>query len=279
MVKRIDGNRVHMLNRLVVRVFLSLLLLFVFSHSGWSQKFTLGARAGGNFNWAGFIDKDQKDTFSTKPIAGYSAAFQIGFPMKKKYDLLLEAGFTKRGRRLFFQSTQGGQWENRSSMSFLDATMLLRKSFPFQLGKNVPADWFFLVGPEVSYWSATKNGTIFVNGFEMHQYSVAFDQTRTGDYNIMYYEEPNRWLFGLVLGVGMKAPLKNNQRIAVDARFISGHTILSTKPGYMNILGFDDTMKTNMKSVNLSVTYFYDFDVIEGRKGKSTLKKKLKKSR
>jgi hypothetical protein len=35
----------------------------------------------------------------------------------------------------------------------------------------------------------------------------------------------------------------------------------------------------NLKVVSLSVAYTYDFDKVESRKGKSTLKKKLKRGR
>lgn len=239
-----------------------------------AQNFSLGVKAGGSINWAAFGDKDQKDTFGTKPILGYSAGFQIGFPLKNDYELMLEGGFSKEGRRITFNN---GSAENRSVFYFADATMLLRKNFKFQLRKNVPAQWFLTIGPEVSYWMKSSGRIIVAKpGFE---YNVVFNKPPDGSLTNMYYNDVNRWLFGLVLGAGFKAPLKRKQHIAAELRFISGHTYLGTRnSSTIAILGFDDTMLTNLKSVNLIVTYYFDFSVKESRKGKSTLKKKLKKS-
>ena len=38
-------------------------------------------------------------------------------------------------------------------------------------------------------------------------------------------------------------------------------------------------MRMNLKTVSLSVAYTYDFDKVEARKGKSTVKKRMKKGR
>jgi hypothetical protein len=84
----------------------------------------------------------------------------------------------------------------------------------------------------------------------------------------------------------MKAPLRNNTAVSVDLRFISRHTNLGSnkyqypvREWYASLLNYNDTMRMNMKVVSLSVAYTYDFDKKESRKGKSTLKKKLKKSK
>src|SRR5690606_38932895 len=100
----------------------------------------------------------------------------------------------------------------------------------------------------------------------------------------LYYNNANRMFFGLVLGAGIKAPLRNNSFISAELRFVSGHTNLGTnhydyhpRLWYASLLGYNDTLKMNLKVVSLTVAYTYDFDRIESRKGKSTLKKKLKK--
>jgi hypothetical protein len=264
--------------RKTAKVFFTFFILYpavLFSTVASAQNFSLGVKAGGSLNWAAFGDKGQKDTFDTKMIFGYSAGFQIGFPLKNNYELLTEGGFSREGRRITFNE---GKWENRSIFYFADATMLLRKNFPFQLRKNVPAQWFVTLGPEVSYWVKSKGRIIIEEpGFE---YNVVFNKPPDGNLKNMYYNDVNRWLFGLVLGVGVKAPLKRKQHIAAELRFISGHTYLGTRnSSTIAILTFDDTMLTNLKSINLVVTYYFDFSVQESRKGKSTLKKKLKKNR
>jgi hypothetical protein len=252
-------------------------LFFAISTEVYSQKFTLGLRAGGSANWVAFGEKIQKDTFNSKPILGYSGGFLVGFPLKKNYEFLAEGTFSRKGRRLMFNK---GTWENRSIFHFAEATMLLRKHYKFYLRKNIPSEWFFNLGPEVSYL-LNASGKIIVDGNKPgYAYNVVFDREPDSNYHNMYYNNINRWLFGLVLGVGMKVPLKGNQRLATELRFISGHTYLGKrKSSYIEIPRFEDTMITNFKSINLFIAYSFDFDVQRSRKGKSTLDKTIRKKR
>ncbi len=242
-----------------------------------SQKYSFGFKAGGGIGWAGFGDKDQKDTFSTKPVTNFSAGFQIGFPLKNDFQLKLEGGYSREGRRILFNDKV---WDNRTRYNFLEAQMLLQRKFKFYLEKNVPSEFFFSIGPDINYW-LNSNGAIVVNRNRPGaKYDVVFDETPTSDFNKMYYNDMNRWLFGLVLGVGFKAPLRKNSAISTDLRFVSGHTFLGKRnSSYIEILGFEDTQFTNLKSLNLVFTYLWEVDVKESRKGKSTLNKKLRKSR
>lgn len=255
--------------------FLPLVVVLLNSFSLAAQDFNLGVKAGVLANWASFGDKTQKDTFGTRLTYGYTAGFQIGFPMKENFRFLAEAAFTRKGRSITFNEKS---WENRSIYHFAEATMLLRKSFRFELEKNIPADWFFSLGPEVAYWLDSR-GRIIVNP-PGSPYTAVFNEPPDGKLKNMYYNDINRWLFGLVVGVGFKAPLKGSQSIATELRFVSGHTFLGTRNSTsIAILGFEDTLLTNLKSINLVATYTFDFNIQKSRTGKSTLKKKLKKNR
>ncbi|HEY0744327.1 MAG TPA: outer membrane beta-barrel protein [Chryseosolibacter sp.] len=243
----------------------------------YGQKFSFGFKGSVGMGWAGFGDKDQKDTFATKPILNYGAGFQIGFPLKNEFQLKLEGGYSREGRRLLFNDKQ---WDNRTVYNFVEAQMLLQRKFKFYLQKNVPSEVYFSIGPDINYW-LNGSGRIVVNRNKPGvEYDVIFDETPSSDFSKMYYNNMNRWLFGLVLGVGIKAPLKKNSALSTDLRFVSGHTFLGKRnSSYIEILGYEDTQFTNLKSINLVVTYLWEVDVKEGRKGKSTLNKKLKKSR
>lgn len=245
-----------------------------------AQKYSIGVRGGGSFNWASFRDKDQKDTFAVKPSVGFNFGVLVGFPMKNNYSVIIDGGFSQKGRVLKEESTL----ENHSTYKFADGSLLLRKAYKFNLGENIPAQWYFNVGPEVAYWLSGKG--YFTTGGVRYPYEVAFDGSPDGDLGKLYYNDANRWFFSLVLGVGMKAPLRNNAAISVDLRFVSGHTNLGLnkytyppREWYGSLLNYNDTLRMNLKTVSLSVAYTYDFDKVESRKGKSTLKKKLKKSK
>lgn len=244
-----------------------------------AQKFSLGLKAGGTINWASFRDKDQKDTFSVKPTPGFAIGALIGFPLKNNYSVIIEGSYSQKGRILQEDRTL---LENHSTYRFFDGTMLLRKAYKVQLAKNVPGEWFVNIGPEVAYW-LSGNG-YFTAGGPRYPYRLEFDRTPDGDMNYLYYNGANRLLFGLVLGVGMKAPLKNNTAISAELRFVSGHTnignnkyVYPPREWYSSLLNYNDTMRMNLKVVSLSVAYTYDFDKVEARKGKSTVKKRMKR--
>jgi hypothetical protein len=252
-------------------------IFFLVLTSAYSQKFSYGIWAGGSVNWATFSEKPQKDTFNSKAILGYSAGFLVGFPLKKNFQLITEGGYSKKGRRLTFNK---GLWENRSVYHFVEATMLLRKHYKFQFRKNVPSEWFVGLGPEVSYLM-NVSGRIIIDGNKPgYEYNVVFDKEPDADYHNMYYNNINRWLFGLVFNVGFKVPLRRNQHLATELRFVSGHTNLGKRnSSYIEILGFEDTMITNLKSLQLRFAYSFDFDVQQSRKGKSTLDKTIRRKR
>jgi hypothetical protein len=120
-----------------------------------------------------------------------------------------------------------------------------------------------------------------------YKYDLLFeDEPASGEGYTLRAREVNRWLFSLGIGVGLKVPLHQRQHLTTELRFLSGHTFLgkanSTYKGMESIIWDDgnmqDTMKTNLKTVNFTIAYTLDFDVIQSRKGKSTIKKRLKRT-
>ena len=166
----------------------------------------------------------------------------------------------------------------------VDIGMQLRKSFTFMLKKNTPADAFVNMGPEINYWYKA-NGKYESDGNSV-PYNVVVTDVHGTDFYTMYTRDVNRWLFGIGIGAGLKAPLGRNQHLTTEIRFVSGHTFLGKENStYIPILEFNrpgkeeniDTFKTNLKTLSISVAYSFDFDVQQRRKGKSTLKKKMKR--
>lgn len=261
-------NRIH---------FFAFSLLLLSPLLGTAQKYSIGVKGGVSLHWAGFGDKSQKDTFSTSLAPGYSAGFQIGFPLKRDFRLMLEGAFAQKKRLLTFDD---GHWKNHTTFNIIEGNMLLRKTYQFNLGKNVPSEWFFELGPEVNY-IINASGKIVVNDGVPHPYKVIFEKEPDFSFDRMFYKNANRWLFGLVLGVGFKAPLKNNHHLTTQLRFVSGHTYLGEKrsDSTINLFGFEDTLITNIKTVSLTLAYTLEFDTQQSRKGKSTLDKKIKKNR
>ena len=159
--------------------------------------------------------------------------------------------------------------------------MMLRRSFPLNLGPNIPSQWFVNVGPRVSYWISGK-GKVDAGG--SYNYTVVFTEmpqdVSEPDFDKMYMHDVNRWLFGIDVGVGFNAPLKQNRKLSTELRFTSGHTFFGTKTSATNrTLGFSDNLRANEKILTLTVAYVIDVNVQQSRKGKSTKDKEVKRER
>jgi hypothetical protein len=277
------------------RIYIQFLLLFFFISGAnlvYSQKFAVGVKAGATLSTSSFSDKDDKDAFTNLWKPGFFGAGLINFPLKKNFSFQTEAGFSQRGRKIEFNE---GTWENSATYRFLDASMMLRKSYPLHWTKNIEGTWFFNIGPKVSYWLNGKgvvttggtyvdpdDGLTKISKGGSYNYDVKFEkepeEPSTPDFNTMYLSDVNRWLFGIDFGIGVDAPTTALQRFVFELRFTSGHTFYGTKSSAFNrTLGFTDNLRANEKIISFSIDYTLNKEVRESQKGKST-KKEVKNS-
>ena len=253
-----------------------LIISLTSAHIACAQKFAIGIKAGATVSISSFGDKEDNDTYSSLWKPGYFGAALINFPLKDNFSFQTEAGFSKRGRKIKFNEAT---WSNNASYQFLDASMLLRKSYPLKWSKNIKGTWFFNVGPKVSYWLKGK-GTITSGG--SYNYDLNFstqpDNPGLPDFNVMYMTDVNRWLFGIDFGIGLDAPTLALQRFIIEVRFTSGHTFYGEKDSAFNrTLGFNDNLRANEKIFSFSVDYALNREVRGGLKGGSTKSKGSKK--
>jgi hypothetical protein len=241
----------------------------------YGQEFSLGVKAGPLTAWSVYGDKDDRKFFDSKPTIGFYAAGIIGFPLKKNYSCIIEGGFSQKGRSVLFNEGYG---KNAATYSYTDAALLLRRSFNVTLGKNIPSKIFFNIGPHINYWLKGK-GRIGTNDNDGTAYTVVFNQEADlGQFDKMYLNNVNRWLFGLDLGAGIIAPITNTQHLLVELRFTSGHTFYGDRnSATYSWVEFQDNLRANEKVLSLTAAYTFDFNIQEGRKGKSTKDKEVKR--
>jgi hypothetical protein len=239
------------------------------------QKFSLGAKGGLLLSKPVFGDKEDKSRYEHKIRLGYQLGGFISFPLKGQYGCVVEGGFAQRGRTFIFGD---GSYQNKATYNFIDMALLLRREFKFNLGKNIPADWYFNVGPNISYWLSGK-GTIGSLTNDGTKYTLAFDQPADlGDFNTIFLNDVNRWLFGANVGVGMHAPITKTQRVSIEARFMWGHTYYGEKnSSSYSWVSFEDNLKSNEKFLSLTAAYTFDFDLQKAKAGRSTKDKDIKK--
>jgi hypothetical protein len=261
--------------------FISLLLMVFLSSDLYAQKFSLGIKAGPLGMKSTYGDKDEGKLIDDKVKWGYYTAAFISFPLKDHYSCVVETGFSRKGRNVYFDN---GDSKNFATYHFIDGALLLRRSFKLYLGKNIPADWFVNIGPHISYWLNGK-GTLGNKDSDGTAYDIKFTKSGTGDvtdFNTVYMVDANRWLFGVDIGVGMTAPIRSTTRIMAELRFTWGHTYYGgiQTANYSSWSGFKDrNMKANEKVLSFTIAYMLDFNVQEGRKGHSTKDKEVKRKK
>ncbi len=265
------------------RNFLLFLTCFYFAGSLYSvqaQEFSLGIKGGLLLTRSIIADKIDRKDFSQQNKFGYLGAALIIFPLKNRYSFETEVGFSQRGRKIL---SNNETWTNSGTYYYGDVSMLLRKSFPFKLRKNIPSMWFVNVGPNISYWLG-GHGKIGTNQYQ--RYDIVFEpmpETPPGtgpDFDKMYFTDVNRWLFGINIGVGFVSPLRRSQKVLTELRFMSGHTFYGgVNSASWRTLGFTDNLRSNEKVLSLTVAYVFDFNLKEGKKGKSTKDKEVKRGK
>lgn len=252
-----------------------LIIIVFFSGNATAQQFQMGPRIGPSISLANFGDKDAKDEFSALPKPGFIVGYSISFPLKDNFSFAVDANYSQKGRILRFYE---GAWRNNVTYKYFETSMLLRKSFDTRIADNVKGNYFFNIGPNISYLLG-GSGNVSTEAVSQ-PYKIVFNEFPTADFTKMYYNNINRWLFGLDVGTGLFAPITKYQDVLVEFRLLLGHTYFGREDSSsIELLGYKDNMKTNYRTLSITVTYIFEEDIKRSRKGKSTLDKKMKKSR
>ncbi len=263
------------LNFVAKRLFFTLFILVGTALSLYGQEFSLGLKAGPLIAWSKFGDRDDGKRFDSRPVVGYYGAGIITFPLGKYYTCVLEGGYSQKGRHIRFNEGFG---KNKATYHYTDMVMLLRRNVKVNLGPNLPADIFINIGPHINYWLGGK-GTIGLADNEGSPYTLVFNQEPDlGQFDKMYLNNINRWLFGLDIGIGLNAPITKTQKVLVELRYTAGHTFYGDRnSATYSWVEFEDNLRANEKVLSLTAAYMFGFNLQEAKKGKSTKDKEVKR--
>ncbi len=244
------------------------------------EKFLWGFRGGLNMTTPHFSDVDAREQLDAQPTLGWTIGAVAQFKLTSRYAFQTELGYSNKSSRFTFD---GGQAENTMNMDFLDASLLLRRRFAFKWGKDIHSDLFIGVGPNINYLLGA-NGKITTAAGDTN-YEIVMDGTPDANYNNMYLNGVNRWLFGVDLGVGINAPISPHQKIFVEFRASLGQTNLgsSSSTAFINLVGFggsafqENLLKANLKTFSITAAYTFSFNYLESKMGHSDKEKMIKK--
>ncbi len=252
-------------------IYLSLFLLFT-GPLLYGQAFMFGVKGGIQGYKLSFADKDLKEVFKSKPQGGYSGGVTLSFPLPDNFSFVVDAGYSKKGRRVLLNSDE---WVNKSTYYFMEGSWMIRKSFPIH-AYDFPAHWYVNAGLNLNYWLGGK-GKIITAGPGL-EYEIQFADSAGTTIETMYMVDANRWMYGLDFGAGFMAQATPRSKFLAEMRFTYGQTYLGeSDSANLYILGFDDNLKNAFRTINISFGYVYMFDLKNLKKGKSTLDKKQRR--
>jgi len=244
-----------------------------------SQKFGFGFRLGPNVTIATITDKFDKPEFGTLPKSGYSIAGVMTMPLKEDYFFYTEMGYMKSGRIMKILDVD---WKSDFTYNFITSSMGLTKAINIRWLKDIPGEIFLSVGPNINYMMSGK-GNLLTQG-NTSSFDLEFnnyDSGQWGDFSRNFVNKPNRFLFGIDLGIGGEAPLSAKQKLYAEFRFTWGHTNLGTREttNKLEIVNYKDTMFCSLKTFSLNLIYTYEYDRRKSKQGKSTEKRSSGKYR
>lgn len=245
------------------------------------EKFAWGFRAGLNMTTPHFADVDARKSLDAQPTLGWTVGAVGQFKLTDRYAFQTEVGFSQKTSRFVYDQ---GVNENTMVMHFVDMSLLLRRRFNFEWGKKIQSDFIVSIGPNITYWLNAK-GSIASGDGTPFEYEVVMEGTPDANYNNMYLNGVNRWLFGVDLGIGANAPITSKQKIYVEVRATLGQTNLGTNgsTSFMNLIGFggsdfqENLLKANLKTFSITAVYTFSYNFFESKTGHSTKDKLMKK--
>lgn len=244
--------------------------------------------------WLSFGDKDAKDVYLRKPFFGYHAGGSVSFKMQKRIFLQASILYTQRGKSL--AGSVDPTFTNTAKYQYIDLPLLFTKEVRMRFGRAEKGryyNWYFGVGPIISYWMGGKghltSGDLnenFINppNYDLN-YRITFkknpDEIALGEMNV---SNPNRVQLGLNFSAGLVLEPNKYNKFMITAKYELGHSYFSPDSdgdfGLDGILYYKDDLQVRNQSVSLSLFYFIDLKLEEKNKGKSTIKlDKIKKGR
>lgn len=245
------------------------------------ERFLWGFRGGLNFTTPHFEYADARQALGAQTSLGWTLGAVGQFKLTNRWAFQAEAGYTKKIMSFTFDSDGS---INKMSMDFIDVSLLLRRRFMFTWGKDIRSDVFVGIGPNINYWFGAKGTGVSATG-ESYDYNIVMDGTPDANFNNLYLNGINRWLFGIDLGVGINAPITPKQKVFVEFRATLGQTNLgdASSTVFINQAGFNGSMfqqnllKANLKTFSVTAAYTFSFNYAKSHMGKSTKDKMIKK--
>jgi hypothetical protein len=252
-------------------------LMFVLSEA--TAQVLIGPVAGGQYSWTTFDDKDFKDIYKVKPVAGFHAGVGLSFLVRKRF--FLHSAFLYSTKGKIIEGKEDKLLRNKVRYRFIDMPILYTVDFKAKFANNKQFKYYLGLGPNISYWLGGK-GELYTTDLselgevEPRKYTIAFDKSpeEISD-NEMSIQDPNRIQLGLNIGGGFEFEPAGSSKVMFTVRYEFGHSFFSkTTDGVFQDTYYNDILRSRSQGLRISLSYLFDLRVEDRKRGKSTIRKK-----
>lgn len=226
------------------------------------------------------VYKDAVLNESISPVVwpGFNVGLAMDYNATKTFSFYTELVYSYKTKKL-----TGGikdMFQHVAKYSYLELPAMLRVNFNSANRKEV--SWFIGAGGVFSYWLSGKG---VINSFELDElalsaitYKINYKPLADGETDpefMIHLEEPNRMQVGLTIDGGIAFDVKRRQDMMVSLRYDYRQSWLAADYDVDVGLGeYQEDFRTREHSLSITATYMFEWNLGEGRQGKSTVKKR-----
>jgi hypothetical protein len=263
-----------------VKTLLIILIILALSRIDSFSQFSIGPKIGGQLQKVTFHTQEFREQFNSKVKHGFLAGFSMGLPVSRALMLKMDLAYTNRGRKVLVEENGWTLNEMHHAIELPVQLLIMKEGQVIQTGlfeQIGPFTWYFGVGPNISYWLG-GSGKLQTQ-VAMSNYTISYGG-KESDFNYISFTDVNRLMWGLDFSFGLISPFANGNTLVTDLKFTYGHSDLGKEDSsYMPVLGFADNLASNYRILTLSFSYWYETNLLELKKGKSTGGQKIKTKR
>lgn len=242
-----------------------------------AQVIRAGAKAGVQWDWVHFENREFADTVRTVSSPGFNVGAVVSFKVKDRYFLHTEYLFCQRKKTI--EGKLDPTLRDKVTYNSIEVPALFTMHFKGHAGAEKNFKWYLGIGPNVNYLLSANGvvqGSDLLDYDLVLNYKVSFKSRENRDHpEIIHYNNANRFLFGLNVGTGILLE-PGKHKVMLDFRYTFDQSRIGKgKADFLIPTDYDDDLRARFKSLKFSVIYLLESNTSKQirNKGKSTIKR------
>lgn len=228
-----------------------------------------------------YSDAILSDSISVIPQVGFSAGIAMDYKINDRFSFYTDIAYSRKGKKL-----KGGiedEFRHDAVYHYLELPVMLRVNFKGSTNRG-DFGWYLSGGGILSYWMSGK-GTL--KSFELIEiaipdikYDISFtpvEQSSNDGGNKLHLNEPNRVQAGLTFETGISLNFRRKQHLLIGLRYTYRQSWLGKDFDVdVGLAEYKEDFRTLEHILAISSAWFFEWNIGQGKKGKSTVKKRPK---